>query len=114
MKEQELIDLTLEELDSFLDHPFNGGKRVEKIKWHVVRHQRNKKIFAMIYTRDNELMINLKMTIPHNEMMRERKGVYPGYHMNKAHWSTIKVNDTDVTLTELQNMIHESAELTKK
>lgn len=38
MKEQELIDLTLEELDSFLDHPFNGGKRAERIKWHVIRH----------------------------------------------------------------------------
>lgn len=114
LKKRELIELVLHETNSFEDYPFNGEHSHETIEWTVMKHLSNKKIIALIFEKDGELLIDLKLTPEHGEIMRKTRGVFPGYHMNKTHWNTISVNNTDVGLTELVNMIHESDELTRK
>ena len=47
-----------------------------------------------------------------DEMIKTR-GVDRGYHMNKQHWVTINVNDTDLTEQEILGMLAESDSLTK-
>ena len=45
--------------------------------------------------------------------MIKTRGVDRGYHMNKQHWVTINVNDTDLTEQEILGMLAESDALTK-
>ncbi|SCB73831.1 MmcQ/YjbR family DNA-binding protein [Weissella bombi] len=112
MDRQTLINLVKTTTNSFEDYPFNGVNSHEKIIWTAMKQVSNKKIIALIFEKDNELMIDLKLEPQHGEIMRNRIGVYPGYHMNKAHWNTILVNKTDVSKNELINMIKESDRLT--
>lgn len=112
MNRQALINLVKLNTNSFEDYPFNGGQRHEKIIWTVMRQLTNKKIIALIFEKNGTLMIDLKLAPEHGEIMRQRQGVYPGYHMNKTHWNTIMVNETDISKTELINMIKESNRLT--
>ncbi|HAT54837.1 MAG TPA: hypothetical protein DCW31_06300 [Lactobacillus sp.] len=114
MTEKELVDLVIEETGGMLDHPFNGGTSHEKIEWQVIRHRRNRKIIAMVFTKDGVLLIDLKMIPEHGEFARKLRGVMPGYHMNKTHWNTVDVNHTDVQPQELVGMIRESSKLTEK
>lgn len=112
MHRQELIDLVKLTTHSFEDYPFNTAHRQDKIIWTVMRQVTNQKIIALIFEKNDALMIDLKLTPDHGEIMRQRQGVYPGYHMNKTHWNTIIVNDTDLSKTKLINMIKESDRLT--
>lgn len=66
----------------------------------------------MVFEEDDELLIDLKLTIEHGQQMRLIRGVEPGFLMNKEHWNTVHVNATDLTVNELINMVKESAELT--
>lgn len=112
MDRQTLINLVKTTTNSFEDYPFNHKNSHEKIIWTVMRQVSNNKIIALIFEKDDELMIDLKLEPQHGEMMRSRNGVYPGYHMNKTHWNTVTVNKTDVSKKELINMIRESDRLT--
>lgn len=52
------------------------------------------KIFALISLESTDLSINLKCEPDLAIDLRNRfKGVLPGYHMNKKHWNTIKINE---------------------
>ncbi|WP_294976670.1 MmcQ/YjbR family DNA-binding protein [uncultured Leuconostoc sp.] len=112
MNRQDLIQLVNACTDSFEDYPFNNKQRHETIVWTVMKQKSNHKIIALIFEKNDELMIDLKLRPEHGEMMREYKGVFPGYHMNKAHWNTVTVNDTDISQAELIEMIRESDVLT--
>ncbi|KRL56939.1 MmcQ/YjbR family DNA-binding protein [Furfurilactobacillus rossiae] len=114
MTEKELIQIVIDETGGFLDHPFNGGSSHEKINWNIIRHHRNRKILAMVFIKDDHLLINLKLSPEHGEFARKLRGVEPGYHMNKTHWNTIDVNHCDVQPQELVGMIRESSALTEK
>ena len=106
------LELVVDHTDGYECFPFNKPTRHEKIIWHVVKHQSNDKIIAMVFEKDDELLIDLKLTIEHGQQMRLIRGVEPGFHMNKEHWNTVYVNATDLTVNELINMVKESAELT--
>lgn len=112
MQLAELVELVVDHTDGYECFPFNKPTRHEKIIWHVVKHQSNDKIIAMVFEKDDELLIDLKLTIEHGQQMRLIRGVEPGFHMNKEHWNTVYVNATDLTVNELINMVKESAELT--
>lgn len=84
MTRQELINLVLKNTNSYEDFPFNDNTR-EKILWTAIRQKRNKKIIALIFEKDNDLLIDLKLAPEHGEEVREYDGVFPGYHMNKIH-----------------------------
>ena len=73
------------------------------------------KMFALIPLDEVETCISVKCNPELAIELRETYScVEPAFHMNKTHWNTISVNNTDVGLTELVNMIHESDELTRK
>lgn len=113
MTREELINLVLKQTTSFEDYPFNNNIR-EKILWTTIRQKSNKKIIALIFEKDNELLIDLKLTPEHGEEARQIRGVFPGYHMNKTHWNTVSINNTDLTPEGLIQMIKESDTLTQK
>ncbi|BAP85790.1 hypothetical protein LOOC260_112520 [Paucilactobacillus hokkaidonensis JCM 18461] len=114
MTRPELIKLVTDYTDSYEDYPFNGGKSRETTLWTVMKQRSSNKIVALIFEKDDQLMIDLKLEPEHGVVMRNYRGVFPGYHMNKTHWNTIRVNDTELSNQELINMIKESDELTKK
>ncbi|WP_179031426.1 MmcQ/YjbR family DNA-binding protein [Paenibacillus kribbensis] len=103
---EEIIEHCLSYPSSYEDHPFGDG-------WTAMRHQGNKKIFALIYNYDEHLCVNLKCNPDHADFLRKAfEEVKPGYHMNKEHWNTV-ILDGDLPEDEIHDMVHHSFELTK-
>ena len=113
MTRKELIQLLLHETDSYEDYPFNKNKR-EKTLWTVIKQKSTHKMIALIFEKNGQLMIDLKLKPEHGDEVRIYDGVFPGYHMNKTHWNTVVVNSTDLPYDGLIKMIEESNRLTKK
>ncbi|CUS25340.1 hypothetical protein FC70_GL001274 [Paucilactobacillus oligofermentans DSM 15707 = LMG 22743] len=113
MNQRELIDLVLNQTVAYEDYPFSNGKQTSSSLAAVIRHTSNHKTIAIILEKDQQLLLNLKLTPEHVAEVIQTRGVIPGYHMNKTHWVSVQINETDVTSKELANMISESDELTK-
>lgn len=60
MYRQTLMNLVKTTTNSFEDYLFNGVNSYEKTIWTVMKQLSNKKIIALIFEKDNELMIDLK------------------------------------------------------
>jgi len=112
MTEKELIQLVLDHTDGELSFPFNRPGQKSTVIFFVIKHRSNHKIIAMVYTQNGQVLIDVKLTPAQNDELRLSAGVEPGYHLNNRYWTTIKVNDTVVSRTELTNIILESARLT--
>ncbi len=103
---KELISCCLTYPEVYEDYPFRDHQ------WAVVRHKKNKKVFAWIYEREGLVCINLKCDPQWVEFWRNAFfGVQPGYHLNKKHWNTVLMDGT-VPDKEIQRMIGESYDLT--
>lgn len=113
MNQRELINLVLNQTVSYEDYPFSNSKQTSSSLTAAIRHTSNHKTIALVLEKDSQLLINLKLTPEHVAEAIQTHGVIPGYHMNKTHWVSILINDTNVTNKELANMINESNELTK-
>lgn len=84
MDRRELIDLCLTFPGTYEDYPFKDSGLA------VVRHLKNRKIFAWIYLKAEKLYISLKEEPMQAEFWRRvYPGISPGYHLNKQHWNTI-------------------------
>lgn len=84
------------------DRPFGPQPLVMKV---------GGKMFALLAERDQPPSLSLKCDPAHAQFLRdEYPAVQPGYHLNKAHWNTI-VLDNSVPDEELQSMIDESYRL---
>jgi len=89
----------------------------------VFRHRGNQKWFAVIMdiprknlglSGDDEIsVVNLKCDTRLIGAFRKEPGIYPGWHMNKAHWLTISLDGT-VEDEKLKFLVDMSYELTKK
>lgn len=100
--------------EAWLDYPFGPDVAVFKI---------DKKMFATLGEElengQRAARVNLKCDPHEAQILRDIfPAVMPGYHMNKAHWNTVLLNDT-VPVGELQRMMDASfalvvASLTKK
>jgi|UniRef100_UPI000A4D203C predicted DNA-binding protein (MmcQ/YjbR family) len=102
----ELIAYCLSYADVYEDYPFRDHQ------WAVIRHRKNKKVFAWIYERDGLACINLKCDPEWVEFWRNAfSGVLPGYHLNKKYWNTILL-DGSVPEEDIRRMIGESFDLT--
>ena len=111
MTRQELIDFCLTLPLTYEDYPFD--EITDEKKWTVMRHQTNKKTFAMIYERNGKLCINLKCDPFEADFLRQiYNDITPGWHMNKVHWNTVMPGG-DVPEDELKQMIKQSYWLIK-
>ncbi|MHB0754652.1 MmcQ/YjbR family DNA-binding protein [Polaribacter sp. M15] len=73
------------------------------------------KMFALVglnHWEKGEQKINLKCN-PEKalELRAEYEGIYPGFHMNKKHWNTVKINTADVSDELIFELIHHSYDL---
>ena len=70
------------------------------------------KMFALIALEESPLRINLKCDpdlAMHFRAMYE--AVKPGYHMNKKHWNTVTVEESDVDEETVKELIDHSYDL---
>lgn len=104
---KEVITFCLTLQNVYEDYPFRDDN------WAVIRHRHNKKIFACIYEREENMWINVKCDPEWRDFWRNAfSSVVPAYHMNKEHWNSI-ILDGGVPKKEIGKMILESYELTK-
>ncbi len=106
MRKKELIDYCLTLPNSIETYPFNKETT-------VMKHCNNKKMFALIYEKENNTYISLKCDPLEAEILRENfKAINAGYHLNKKHWNTIDTN-LDLEKKEILTMIKTSYNLIK-
>ena len=89
----------------------------------VFRHNGNRKWFAMIMDiprknlklpGEGEIsVVNLKCDTRLIGSFREELGIFPGWHMNKAHWLSVALDGT-VEDEKIKFLVDMSYELTKK
>ena len=89
----------------------------------VFRHYGNRKWFAVIMdipgknlglpAEDEISVVNLKCDTRLIGSFREEPGIFPGWHMNKAHWLSVALDGT-VEDEKIRFMVDMSYELTKR
>ena len=89
----------------------------------VFRHNGNRKWFAVIMNiprknlklpGEGEIsVVNLKCDTRLIGSIREESGIFPGWHMNKAHWISVALDGT-VENEKIKFLVDMSYELTKK
>ena len=87
----------------------------------VFRHRRNKKWFAILMdiprknlglTGEGEIsVVNLKCDTRLIGSFRKEPGIFPGWHMNKAHWLSVALDGT-VDDEKIKFLVDMSYELT--
>ena len=102
--------MNFEQLDKYLlgkhgtsfDYPFDEKVRVYRIA---------EKMFALT-SEERPVSVNLKCDpIYALELRSIYEGVIAGYHMNKKHWNTVTVEDSDVDEETVKELIDHSYEL---
>lgn len=114
MNRQEVFEWVKETFDTEPDYPWND--------WNcVLRHRHNDKWYAVILeVNENKLglygdrvidVLNVKCDPMLIGSLRQNKGFFPAYHMNKDRWISIALDGT-VPSEEIKNLIELSYELT--
>ena len=105
--------MNFKQLDNYLlskqgatyDYPFDEKVRVYRIA---------EKMFALT-TEEQPLEVNLKCDPIYSLELRSiYEGVRAGYHMNKKHWNTVTLEDSDVDEETVKELIDHSYELVYK
>ena len=103
-------EMNFQELDRYIlskpnvtyDYPFDEKVRVYRIA---------DKMFALTMN-EEPLEINLKCNpIYAMELRTLYQGIRAGYHMNKKHWNTVTLSDSDVDDETVKELIDHSFEL---
>ena len=115
-----------EELAAYLTDTYSSGGEHLFARYPgflVFRHNRNRKWFAVIMDipRKNlglpgeggTSVVNLKCDTRLIGSFREEPGIFPGWHMNKAHWISVALDGT-VEDEKIKFLVDMSYELTKK
>lgn len=72
------------------------------------------KMFALMFHQQGECRINLKCDpVEALELRHVFSAVIPGYHMNKKHWNTVRL-DGSLPMGEIERMIDNSFRLVVK
>ena len=113
-----------EELATYLADTYNAeGERLfaKYPRFLVFRHNRNRKWFAVIMdipktnlclSGEGEIsIVNLKCDTRLIGSFREAPGIFPGWHMNKAHWLSVALDGT-VDDGKIKFLVDMSYELT--
>lgn len=99
MRFSDVRDYCLELLGTEEDFPFGPDIYVYKVKG---------KIFAILFADKNEERLNLKCDPDQALALRDIfPAITPGYHMNKKHWNTVRLNHT-VPEQEIKRQIDQS------
>lgn len=103
----DIIAYCLTYKEVYEDYPFQNKN------WCVIRHNKNKKVFAWIFDKDGNVWINLKCDTEWRDLWRDTyESVLPAYHLNKEYWNSVILDGT-VPEQEIKRMIGESYDLTK-
>jgi len=88
------------------DYPFDEEVRVYRV---------GNKMFALTNENKRPLNVNLKCDpIYALELRSLYKGIIGGYHMNKKHWNTVMLEDSDVDKETIEELIDHSYDLVFK
>jgi len=109
MKERkEILDYGMTFPDVYMDTPFHDDN------WVLLRYRKNKKAFAWTYERDGFVWVNVKVDPEWRDFWRRAyDAVLPGYHQNKEHWNSIRLDDS-IPDDEIKRMVAESYDLVRK
>ena len=103
---REAVEACLQLPFVYEDYPFDDN-------WTAIRHQANRKIFALIFQRENHIWINVKADPVQGDFWRQVfPAVVPGYHMNKQHWISIALSGA-VPESEIRVLLSASYEMTE-
>jgi len=112
MTKEALINFSSEGRRVIVDEPFNAPGHRNRIVFDALRHEASKKIFGLVYEKNEVLYIDLKC---HPARIDELVGTFPyilpGQHFTKQHWITVDISQL-VSKKELANLIDESYQLT--
>lgn len=99
------------------DYPWKKYKN-----YAALRHKDNEKWFGLVMDitpgklgldRNGEIdVLNVKVRKEFVGPLREKKGIYRAYHMDKNNWVTINLDEVK-KMDEIQDLIAESYELTQ-
>lgn len=105
MKFEEARDYLLGRPDAEMDYPFGPEVAVFKVRG---------KMFATLVETDGEAFTNLKCDPREALMLRDLfEDVSPGYHMNKRHWNTVRLQGS-LPRGEIERMVDNSYKLVVK
>lgn len=106
MKERkEVLDYGMTFSDVYIDTPFHDPN------WVLLRYKKNRRAFAWTYERDGSMWVNVKVDPQWREFWRKTyPAVQPGYHQNKKHWNSIRLDGTIPDET-IKQMIGDSYDL---
>lgn len=104
---KEAIDYCLSFKNAYEDYPFRDKN------WTLMRHDKNRKVFAWIFEKDDHIWINVKCEPGFLDFWRHKyTSVVPAFHLNKYHWNSIILDGT-VPEEDIYDMIKQSYMLTK-
>lgn len=96
----------------YYDTPFAKMEK-DKTPTLAFRHLKNKKIFVYCSEREADLVLAVKLDPERGENLRtEFDAVTPAWHMNKTHWSDLKIGK-DLPNEAVKQLIEESYQLTR-
>lgn len=102
---KEVLDYGLSFPNTYQQAPFHDPN------WQLVRVSGSKKAFLWTYEKDGFLQLNVKTSPEWRDFWRQTyDAVTPGYHQNKDHWNTIRL-DGSIPEKEIKRMIAESYDL---
>jgi len=112
MTRQQLFAYCLEAFDTAPDYPFDDFMETA-----VFRHVKNRKWYALLMkvpksrlgleSREAADVLNLKLPPEMMSSFGPPDGVYPAYHMNKAHWVSVLLEQAqDDLVTFLLGVSH--------
>lgn len=114
------------ELKQYIQNTFNVNPDYPWVKQpdnEVFRHSSNKKWFALIMNVEKSKLglleegmlevVNLKCDAILLGSLQGKKGIFPGYHMNKANWITVAL-DGSVDEETIKMLVDLSYEITLK
>ena len=117
MNRKSFTEMMLDCFSTIGDHPFEGYTDTT-----VFRHENNKKWFALLMNIPAAKLglnggdidvVNLKCAPDLLDSLWQERGIFPAYHMNKAHWITVAL-DGSVSRETLKWLVGISYDLTKK
>jgi len=105
MNFEQLNTYILRKQSATFDYPFDETTRVYRI---------GEKMFALT-SEESPIRVNLKCDpIYALELRSLYDGITAGYHMNKKHWNTVVVENSDVDEETVKELIDHSYELVYK